>query len=216
MAHLIQLGSGTFTSTLGVKGCTKSWEAHECDQQFGENESIDTGKTERLRKEGNARIKKVSAMRRGLAQIIEKVWILKYFESSETDFHIAANACWIDYADTWSSKRVHWLSKSHSINHSTIYYGCADPVEFDIWVAWAGLPILRIHPPVAQECKIQWLLATLHNTGWMNYCQVRHCSVNATPVLDTVDVEKGIWVLWITLLLYTTTCSIIWMALCQL
>jgi hypothetical protein len=75
MAHVIQLTLGAFMSSLGVKGLTKSWEAHERDQQFGENESIDIGKSERLRKEGNARINKVSAMRPGLANIIEKVRI---------------------------------------------------------------------------------------------------------------------------------------------
>jgi len=62
-------------SSLGVKGRTKYWEAHERDHQFGQNESIDIGKSQRLRKEGNARINKVSAMRPGLAKIIEKVRI---------------------------------------------------------------------------------------------------------------------------------------------
>jgi len=62
-------------SSLAVKGRPKSWEAHESDQQFGENESIDVGMSQRLRKEGNARINKVSAMRPGLAKIIEKVHI---------------------------------------------------------------------------------------------------------------------------------------------
>jgi hypothetical protein len=75
MPHIIQLAVGAFMSSLGVKGRTKSWEAHECDQEFGENESIDIGKSQRLRKEGNARINKVSAMRPGLAKIIEKVRI---------------------------------------------------------------------------------------------------------------------------------------------
>jgi len=75
MAHVIQLTLVAFMSSLGVKGRTKSWEAHERDQQFGENESIDIGKSQRLRKEGNARINKVSAMRPGLAKIIEKVRI---------------------------------------------------------------------------------------------------------------------------------------------
>jgi hypothetical protein len=70
MVHLIQLASGAFTGSQGVKSRTKSWEAHERNQQFGENESIDIGKTQRLRKVGNARINKVSAMRRGLAKII--------------------------------------------------------------------------------------------------------------------------------------------------
>jgi len=75
MAHVIQLALGAFMRSLGVKGCTKSWEAHERDQQFGENESIDIGKSGRLRKEGNARINNVSAMRPGLAKIIENVHI---------------------------------------------------------------------------------------------------------------------------------------------
>jgi len=73
MAHITQLALGAFKCSLGVKGCTKSWEAHECDHQFGENESIDIGKSPRLGKEGNARINEVSAMRPGLAEIIEKV-----------------------------------------------------------------------------------------------------------------------------------------------
>jgi len=92
MAHVIQLALGAFLSSLGVKGLTKSWEAHEHDQQFGENESIDIGKSLRLQKEGNARLNKVSAMKPGLAKIIEKVRISGYFESPEADLHIAENA----------------------------------------------------------------------------------------------------------------------------
>jgi len=75
MAYVLQLALGTFMSSIGVKGRTKSSEAHERDQQFGENESIDIGKSQRLRKEGNATINKVSAMKPGLAKIIEKVRI---------------------------------------------------------------------------------------------------------------------------------------------
>jgi hypothetical protein len=75
MAHVIQLALGAFMSSLGVSGRSLPWEAHERDQQFGENESIDIGKSQRLRKEGNARINKVSAMKPGLAKIIEKVRI---------------------------------------------------------------------------------------------------------------------------------------------
>jgi hypothetical protein len=74
-AHVIQLALRAFMSSLGVTGCTKSWEAHERDRQFDENESIDIEKRQRLRKEGNARMNKVSAMRPGLANIIEKVRI---------------------------------------------------------------------------------------------------------------------------------------------
>ena len=104
MAHVIQLALGTFMSTLGVKGRTKSWEAHERDQQFGENESTVIEKRRRLRKEGNVGINTVSAMRQGLAKIIQKIRISTYFESAETDIYIAENTCCIDYADTWSSK----------------------------------------------------------------------------------------------------------------
>jgi len=75
MAHAIQLALGALMSSLGVKGRTKSWEAHERNQQFGENESIDIGKSQRLQKEGNVSINKVSAMKPGLAKIIEKVRI---------------------------------------------------------------------------------------------------------------------------------------------
>jgi hypothetical protein len=75
MAHVKQLALHAFMSSLGVKGRTKSWEAHERDQQFGENESIDIGKSQRLRKEGNAGINKVLAIKPGLAKIIEEVRI---------------------------------------------------------------------------------------------------------------------------------------------
>jgi hypothetical protein len=92
MAHVIQLAFSAFMRSLGVKGRTKSWKAHEREQQFGENESIDVGKSSRFRKEGNARINNVSAMRPGLAKIIEKVCISRYFESAETDLHKAENA----------------------------------------------------------------------------------------------------------------------------
>jgi len=64
-----------FRSTLGVKGCNKSWEAYQRKQQFGENESTDIGNSQRHQNESNARINKVSAMRLGSAIIIEKVHI---------------------------------------------------------------------------------------------------------------------------------------------
>jgi len=104
MAHTIQLALCAVISSLGVNSRTKSWEAHEHNQQFGENENTDIGKSQTLRKEGNARINKVSTMGPGFAKIIEKVHISTYFESAETDPHIAENACYIDYADTWLSK----------------------------------------------------------------------------------------------------------------
>ena len=67
MAHVIQPALGAFMSCLSAKGRTKCWEAHECDPHFGENESVDIGKRQQLRKQGNARINTVSAMKPGLA-----------------------------------------------------------------------------------------------------------------------------------------------------
>ena len=46
MAYIIELAVGAFMSSLRVVGHTKSWDANECDQQFGENESTDIGKTQ--------------------------------------------------------------------------------------------------------------------------------------------------------------------------
>jgi hypothetical protein len=123
-----------------MKGRTKSWEAQERDQQFGENEGIDIGKSQRLRKEGNARINKVSAMKPGLAKIIEKVHISTYFKDAETDLQIAENAGCIDYADNRSAKQVHRLSIRQSPDRSTTYYGCEDTLEHDARVARARLP----------------------------------------------------------------------------
>jgi hypothetical protein len=71
----VQLALGTFMCSRGFKDHTKSWKAHERNQQFGENESIEIEKSQTLPKEGNTRINKVSAMEPGLAKKIEKVRI---------------------------------------------------------------------------------------------------------------------------------------------
>jgi len=81
MAHVIQLALGAFRRSHGVKGRTKSSEAHERDQQFGENESTAIGKSQRQRKEGNARINNVSAMQPGLAKLIVNVRISRHGEA---------------------------------------------------------------------------------------------------------------------------------------
>jgi len=86
-------------------------------------------------KQGNARINNLSAMRPGLAKLIEKVRISRYFESPETTLHIAEIASCIDYADTWSSKRVHSLSKWQSPHRGITDYGCENTLEFDSAVA---------------------------------------------------------------------------------
>jgi len=75
MAHVILLALGAFMRSLSEQGRTKSREAHEHNQQFGENKSIHNGKSQRLRNEGKARINNVLAMRPGLPKIIEKVRI---------------------------------------------------------------------------------------------------------------------------------------------
>jgi len=95
----------------------------------------DVGKSQRLRMEGNATINIVSAMRPRLAMIIKKVQILTYFESPETDLHIAENACCIDYADSWSSQHVHWQLNSQSANHCSFDYGFGDTVVFNSGVS---------------------------------------------------------------------------------
>jgi len=100
-------GFGCIHEQSGCKRPQQVLQAHERDQQFGENESTDIGKNQRLRKEGHARINKVLAMRPGLAKIIEKVRISTYYETAETELHIAENACCIDCADTWTSERVY-------------------------------------------------------------------------------------------------------------
>jgi len=162
VAHVIQLALSAFMSSLSVTDRAKSWDAHERDQQCVENESIDSGKSQELWKEGNARINKVLAMKPGLAQIIEQIHTSKYFESSETELHKAENASFIDYANFWLSTQVHWMSKSQSPHHSTINYGCEDTLELNHWVACTSLPIMRIPPPVAPKFNIHWSAATLH------------------------------------------------------
>jgi len=188
--HIIQLAFGGFMSSLRVQGLMKSWQAHECDQQFGENDRPDIGKCQRMWKEGNARINKVSAMRPGFAKIIEKVCISRHFQRPETDLHTVKNGCWIKYSDTWSSKLVHWLSQSQSTNHASTDYGCHNPVEFNTGVALRSLPVMRIHLWLTQEFQKQWFPETLLNTGWMDHLQVWLCSVKVILILDPVDVEK--------------------------
>jgi len=155
MAYVIQLTLGAFMCSLGVKACTKSWEGHECNQQFGENMSIDVGKSQRLRNKGHARINQVSAMSPGWGEIIEKIRISWYFESPEADLHIAENACCIYYANTWLTTQVHWLSKSQSPHCSTSDHGCENTLELYTAVALARLPVTGIHTRVFSKPKIQ-------------------------------------------------------------
>jgi len=156
IVHVTQLAWGAFTSRLGVKTFTKSWEAHQLDLQFGEEEILDIWKSQRLCKEGNVGINKMTAMRPGLAKILKKTGILINFESLETNHHIVVNAWCIDYTNTWLSKEVHWLSTSQAPHSGTPYCGCEDTVELNSGDAWASLPIRGIHARVAQKPLIQW------------------------------------------------------------
>jgi hypothetical protein len=131
MAQLIQVALAAFMSSLGVKGRTKSWDPHERDRQFGLTECIDIGKGQRHRKEGNARINIVSDTRPSFAKIIEKVCTSRYFECPQTDHHKAENAIFIEYANIWVMKRIHWFSKIQSPHRSTAGYGCEDMMEIN-------------------------------------------------------------------------------------
>jgi len=155
MVHIIKLACGEFISGLGVKGRSQAWEAHERNHKFREYTSIGIGKSQRLRIEGNARINKVLAMGPGVPKILEKAHISSYFESPETDLHMAENACSVDRTDTSLSKKVPCLCKSQCVNHVTTDDRCKDMVEVNTRVTWVSLPITRNHPWVAQESKIK-------------------------------------------------------------
>jgi len=191
MAHVTQLAVGAFMSGLGVICRTKSWEAHERDQQYGEHESIDNGNSQRLRKEGNAWINKVLAMCTGLAMIIEKVCISWYFESPEADLHIAEYACCINHADTWLPKWFYWLSKRHSLHCTTLDYECEDILDFYTAVAGARIPITAIHTGVASTPNIRQIPATILILGAKYDGQVYHGCIEAIAILESLYVEEA-------------------------
>jgi len=216
MAHIIQHGLGTFLYSLGVKGCIKSCEAHERVQQFRENENTEIAKCQRLRKECNAWINKVSAMKPGLPMIIGKVPISTYFEYPKTNLHKSESMCCIVCTGTWLSKRVHWLSNRQSVDRSTTNYVFEVKVKLHTGVAWVGQPIKRIHLWVAQLLNIPWLLAlsTQHKINGpspsMAWMSEGHSGIVRRGCLNSIRQ------LCITVSLSTITCSIIWMAVCEL
>jgi hypothetical protein len=99
-------GSRFIQEQLGCKWPHSAWQSHERDQDSRKNDRNVIGKSQRLQNTGNATINKGSAIWPCLAKTDDKVQIAWYFERSETDLHIAEDACGIDYADTWSSKLV--------------------------------------------------------------------------------------------------------------
>ena len=130
-------------------------------------------------------------MKPGLAKTIEKVHISWFFESPEIILHKAENARCIEYTDIWLSKRVHWLLQSQSPNRGISNYGCEDTLQLYTVVAWASLPNTGIHTGVALKSETQWLPATFHNSRWMDHCEICRRSMDATSILDPVDVEEA-------------------------
>jgi len=117
------------------------WDAHKCDQQFGENECIVIRRSQRLRKKGNAGIHIVSTMRPGLAKIIEKVRISSYLECPETALQIAKNSCRVIDVYTWLSKQDRWLSESECPHCSAFNYGYEYTLELNTGVDWIRIDI---------------------------------------------------------------------------
>jgi len=113
------------------------------------------------------------------------------FESPGIDLHIAENACGIDYADTWSSERIHWLSKSQSSSRGTTDYGFEDTLKLSCGVAQAWQLIRVIHSWVAPKSKIHWLPATFNTSRGMDHCEVCHGSIEAIWIYDPVDVKEA-------------------------
>jgi len=191
MAHIIQLALGAFMSSLSVTSRTMSWYAHERNQHVGENESIDIAKSQRHRKEGNAWIDKVLAIRPGLATILEKVRISRYFESPVSDLHIAANECCSDYTDTASSKQVHWLSKANvrlavlPVMHVKRWWNSTLELHEKSYRLW------EFTRQCFRHANFSKLLATAHNAAWMEHRQVCHGGVKSFPIQDPVDVQTA-------------------------
>jgi hypothetical protein len=144
-----------------------------------------------LLKESNGRIYEVSAMRSGLAKIIENTSISRKFETTKTNVQMAENACCIDYSATRSSIRVHWLSTIQIVHCRLTYYKCEKTLEFATGVVWASEKIRDIYMWVVLESIIQWLLATVHNTESLVHFQIYNARLKAILIQDVVDVEEA-------------------------
>lgn len=107
MPHCSRVSFGAFITTIDVEGCTISWESHLRNQQFGQTETTDNAKSQRLQQERNARINNMSAMKPGLPKIIQREYISRYFDSTETDHDTAVNAGCIGYTGTMLLKQDH-------------------------------------------------------------------------------------------------------------
>jgi len=57
-------------------------------------------------------------------------------------------------------------------------------------VARVRLPLTEFDSQVASEPKITQIPGTIHNSGWMDDCQVYHGSIEGISILDPLDVEE--------------------------
>lgn len=165
MAYVIQLAYCAFMSTLGVKHRTKCWEAQQRNQLFRENKCIEMWKSQWLWNVANARINKLSAMKPGLEQIMEKLCISRYVERPGTDLPVTTYGGCIDYSDTKWWQRALSLPEIHSENFSNTKDGSKVMVELDGEVDWLSVPNRRIYLRVAQVGKIHSLHPAPHNWG---------------------------------------------------
>jgi hypothetical protein len=129
-------------------------------------------------------------MRPGFAKIIGKICISRWLNSPQSDLYTAENTCCINYAHSCTSKQVHSLSTAQSLHYRTTNYASDDTFKLDSGVGRVSLPIITIQLGLAPQWLMQWLPATLYNTGWMNHCQVCHRRFEAIPTLDPVNVDE--------------------------
>jgi hypothetical protein len=87
-------------------------------------------------------------------------------------------------------KWVHRLSKSQSLHRSTYEYGCVDMLELSTGFDQACLQIIGIRIRLALKSKLQWVLATFHNSWWIDHSRVCNGSIEAFSILDHVGVEE--------------------------
>jgi hypothetical protein len=79
MGHIIHLALAVSLCSVSIYGCTKSWEAHEPNQQVEENQSLDFGISQRLWQQGDAEINKGWAVKPCLAKYIGESMYFKIF-----------------------------------------------------------------------------------------------------------------------------------------
>jgi len=152
VAHVIRLALGTFMNNPKVKGCTMTWEAREHNHQIWRQWMLrhwkESKTSERAQYWNEQAVGNETWFRKDNSETtyFKKFWMSWYWPSYSGE-------CML-YWLRWHQVGVHWLSKIQSTHCGTTYSGFEHTVELDTGVAWVSLPIMRIHPQVAQECKI--------------------------------------------------------------